>query len=383
MSQPFGLKTNTDPTAQVPFTSPAGGGNKPLPGPIIGELQFFLTDTGFTPAAGLGADVGTGTDEAVVEVRGLTKRYGRFVALDGLTFTVARGQILGFIGPNGAGKTTAIKILAGLARPSAGTAHVAGVDCVNRPRQLKRILGYMPDIFGAYDNMRVGEYLDFFGAAFGIPRRARAKRIDEVLELTRCPGFKDLFVESLSHGMRQRVGLARTLMHDPVVMILDEPANGLDPPARIEMRQLLLGLAERGKTLIVTSHILPELARICDRVAIIVRGRLRASGTLDEVGRQLSPLRTIEILLTGADGLNAAATVVSAHASDAADVSVSAAELAVRFRTAKSDEELAGLLAKLVGAGANVAQFREVQTDLEEAFMTAARAGDAEAEGAR
>jgi ABC-2 type transport system ATP-binding protein len=312
-------------------------------------------------------------------VRGLTKRYGRFVALDGLTFAVGRGQILGFIGPNGAGKTTAIKILAGLARPSAGTATVAGVDCVARPRQLKRILGYMPDIFGAYDNMRVGEYLDFFGAAFGIPRRARAKRIDEVLELTRCPGFKDLFVESLSHGMRQRVALARTLLHDPAVLILDEPANGLDPPARIEMRQLLLNLAERGKTLIVTSHILPELARICNRVAIIVRGRLRASGTLDEVARQLSPLRTVEVLFTRADSLNAAAEVVIRHAGADADVTVSTAELTVRFRTARTDEELTQLLAELVNSGAGVAQFREVQTDLEEAFMTAARAGDAEA----
>ena len=320
-----------------------------------------------------------GTDGSVVEVRDLSKRYGRFVALDRLTLSVGRGQILGFIGPNGAGKTTAIKILVGLARPTGGTATVAGVDCAARPRALKRLIGYMPDTFGSYDNMRVGEYLDFFGAAFGIPRRARAKRIDEVLEMTRCTGFKDLFVESLSHGMRQRMALARTLLHDPVVLILDEPANGLDPPARIEMRQLLLDLAGRGKTLIVTSHILPELARVCDRVAIIVRGRLRASGTLDEVARQLSPLRTIEVLLARADGLGRVAEVVRGHAEAGTEVSTSVAELAVRFRTAESEEELAGLLAELVAAGARVAQFREVQTDLEEAFMTAARAGEAEA----
>ena len=320
-----------------------------------------------------------GTDGSIIEIRDLSKRYGRFVALDRLTLSVGRGQILGFIGPNGAGKTTAIKILVGLARPTGGTATVAGVDCAARPRALKRLIGYMPDTFGSYDNMRVGEYLDFFGAAFGIPRRARAKRIDEVLEMTRCPGFKDLFVESLSHGMRQRMALARTLLHDPVVLILDEPANGLDPPARIEMRQLLLDLAGRGKTLIVTSHILPELARVCDRVAIIVRGRLRASGTLDEVARQLSPLRTIEVLLARADGLGRVAEVVRGHAEAGTEVSTSAAELAVRFRTAESEEELAGLLAELVAAGARVAQFREVQTDLEEAFMTAARAGEAEA----
>ena len=319
-----------------------------------------------------------GTDGPIVEVRGLTKKYGRFVALDGLTLSVGRGQILGFIGPNGAGKTTAIKILVGLSRPTAGSATVAGVDCVARPRQLKRLIGYMPDTFGSYDNMRVSEYLDFFGAAFGIPRRARAKRIDEVLELARCPAFKDLFVESLSHGMRQRVALARTLLHDPVALILDEPANGLDPPARIEMRHLLLDLAQRGKTLIVTSHILPELARICDRVAIIARGRLRASGTLEEVARQLSPLRTIEVLLTRAGDLAKTEGIVRGHAAPGAEIETSPAELAVRFRTAKSEAELAGLLTALVGAGAEVAQFREVQTDLEEAFMTAARAGDAE-----
>ncbi len=319
-----------------------------------------------------------GTDGPIVEVRDLTKKYGRFVALDGLTLSVGRGQILGFIGPNGAGKTTAIKILVGLSRPTAGSATVAGVDCVARPRQLKRLIGYMPDTFGSYDNMRVNEYLDFFGAAFGIPRRARVKRIDEVLELARCPQFRDLFVESLSHGMKQRVALARTLLHDPVALILDEPANGLDPPARIEMRHLLLDLAARGKTLIVTSHILPELARICDRVAIIARGRLRASGTLEEVARQLSPLRTIEVLLTRATDLTKTEGIVRGHAAPGSETEASEPELAVRFRTANSESELAGLLTQLVSAGVGVAQFREVQTDLEEAFMTAAREGDAE-----
>src|SRR3954465_15942715 len=143
---------------------------------------------------------GVSPGQPVVEVRGLTKKYGRVVALDGLTMSVERGEILGFVGPNGAGKTTTIKILVGLTRPSGGSATVAGADCVREARALKRRVGYMPDTFGSYDNMRVGEYLDFFGAAFGIPRRARAKRIDEVLEMARCQGFKDLFVESLSHG---------------------------------------------------------------------------------------------------------------------------------------------------------------------------------------
>src|SRR5687768_10174735 len=264
----------------------------------------------------------------VVEIKDLCKKYGSFVALDQLTMTVERGQILGFVGPNGAGKTTTIKILVGLAKPTSGSATLAGVDCVREARKLKRLIGYMPDTFGSYDNMRVSEYLDFFGAAFGLPRKARAKRIDEVLHTAGAQTFKDLYVETLSHGMRQRVAIARTLLHDPPALILDEPANGLDPQARIEMRQLLLGLAERGKTLIVTSHILPELARICHRVAIITRGKLRAYGTLAEIARQLSPLRTMEVLLARPDDLGRAAQVIRRHAEDGAGMEESAAESA-------------------------------------------------------
>src|ERR1700758_2223511 len=197
--------------------------------------------------------------QPVLETKALTKKYGQLVALDDLTLSVDRGEILGFVGPNGAGKTTTIKILVGLARATSGSARIAGVDCARGGRQLKRLVGYMPDTFGSYDNMRVAEYLDFFGAAFGLPRRARPRRVGEVLETAGAGSFADLYVEALSHGMKQRVAIARTLLHDPEVLILDEPANGLDPQARIEMRQLLLGLAERGKTLLVTSHELPEL----------------------------------------------------------------------------------------------------------------------------
>ncbi len=313
-----------------------------------------------------------------VETKELTKKYGSFVALDRLTLSVERGEILGFVGPNGAGKTTTIKILVGLARPTSGSAKVAGADCVAEARKIKRLVGYMPDTFGSYDNMRVGEYLDFFGAAFGIPRRERARRIGEVLETAGAASYRDLYVETLSHGMKQRVAIARTLLHDPEVLILDEPANGLDPQARIEMRQLLLDLAARGKTLLVTSHVLPELTRVCHRVAIITRGKLRAFGTLAEIARQLSQLRPMEVLLTRAEQLDAAATVVRQHVEPGAEITSSPAEAVVRFRTARTEEELADLLAVLVAAGVGVAQFREVQTDLEEAFLTVARSSDQE-----
>src|SRR6187401_1809084 len=169
------------------------------------------------------------SDKPVVVMERLTKKYGTFTALDDLTLTLYAGQILGLIGPNGAGKTTAIKILVGLIRPTAGTATIAGVDCVRDSHKIKRLVGYMPDTFGAYDNMRVREYLDFFGAAFGIRRRDRVKRLEEVMDITGTGYMRDKYVVSLSHGMQQRVGLARTLLHDPQVLILDEPVNGLDP----------------------------------------------------------------------------------------------------------------------------------------------------------
>ncbi|HEX3147735.1 MAG TPA: ABC transporter ATP-binding protein [Gemmataceae bacterium] len=309
---------------------------------------------------------------AVVEINGLSKKYGSFLALDELTLSVERGQILGFIGPNGAGKTTTIKILVGLARPTAGTATVAGIDCVSQARRVKRLIGYMPDTFGSYDNMRVREYLDFFGAAFRIPRKERVRRIDEVLEVAGASTFKDLFVEGLSHGMRQRVAIARTLLHDPVALIMDEPANGLDPPARIEMRRLLVDLADRGKTLIVTSHILPELARVCHRIAILAKGKLRAYGTMEEIARQLNPQRTMEVLLARREDVARAVEIVQRKLEPGTDVTASTTEAAVRFRTALAEEELSRILAELVAAGASVTQFREVQTDLEAAFMTVA-----------
>jgi ABC-2 type transport system ATP-binding protein len=319
------------------------------------------------------ATSGPADQQAVLCLNQLTKRYGSFTALDDLTLNLHAGQILGLIGPNGAGKTTTIKILVGLIRPTSGTASIAGVDCVRDARQVKRLVGYMPDKFGSYDNMRVREYLDFFGAAFDMPSRERSQRVDEVMELTGTAYMKDRFVESLSHGMQQRVGLARTLIHDPKVLILDEPVNGLDPQARIEMRDLLIELARQGKTLMVTSHILPELARICHQVAIITHGKLRAFGTVEEIGQQVSQQRTIEIHLVSANQVSAVAKALRKLIEQDAEVVEAHTEATVRFRTARSETELGAVLSQLVKAGANITQFREVQTDLEEAFMSFAR----------
>ena len=312
----------------------------------------------------------------VVEITDLTKRYGEFSALDSLTLSVDRGTILGFIGHNGAGKTTTIRILVGLARPTSGTATIAGADCVKQARKVKHLVGYMPDRFGSYSNMRVREYLDFFGAAFGIKRRVRNQRIDEVLDVTASRYMQDRYVEALSHGMQQRIGIARTLLHQPEVLILDEPANGLDPQARIEMREILLRLADLGKTLIVTSHILPELARICNQVAILHRGKLQACGSLEEVTRQFQQNRMIEVELAGAGEIDEAVRVLSQHSDAAGDVVPSAAESIVRFRTEKRDAELGNILSALVNANVRVTQFREVASDLEEAYLSVTRGKD-------
>lgn len=318
-------------------------------------------------------DGGMNSDKPVVAIEHLTKRYGNFTALEDLSLTLSAGQILGLIGPNGAGKTTAIKILVGLARPTSGTARIGDADCVADARRIKHLVGYMPDRFGSYDNMRVREYLDFFGAAFGIPRRKRIQRIDEVMETTGTTYMRDRFVESLSHGMQQRVGVARTLLHDPQVLILDEPANGLDPQARIEMRDLLIRLAKLGKTLMVTSHILSELSRICDQIAILTHGKLRAFGTVEEIGRMVSQQRTIEAQLISAEQIAAASEVIRRMIESDAELIASPEESAVRFRTALPEAQLGDLLAELVRSGIRVTQFRELQTDLEEAFLSFAR----------
>jgi ABC-2 type transport system ATP-binding protein len=318
------------------------------------------------------------TTNELISIQGLTKKYGDKVALDSLDLSIPTGQILGLIGPNGAGKTTTIKILVGLARPTSGTAHVAGVDCVRNAKKIKRMVGYMPDKFGSYENMRVLEYLDFFGAAFGLKRRDRRRRIEEVMEMSGTTYMRDMLVDSLSHGMSQRLGITRTLLHDPQVLILDEPANGLDPLARIEMRELLLKLADAGKTLLVTSHILPELSRICHRIAILAQGKLRACGNVAEISRQISPRRTMEVQLNAEADVSQAAEVIRRHMEDEDEVVPAPAERLVRCRTLKSEAELGELLATLVSSGIQVTQFRELQTDLEEAFMTFAResAGD-------
>ncbi|MBC8218187.1 MAG: ABC transporter ATP-binding protein, partial [Planctomycetes bacterium] len=219
----------------------------------------------------------------MIKTQNLSKDYGNLTAVANLNLTIERGDIFGFIGPNGAGKTTTMRILVTLLEPTHGTAFIDGLDVRRHGKKVRRLVGYMPDFMGVYDDLKVFEYLEFFAAAFGIERRKRKGIVEGVLELTDLQSKQSATVDSLSRGMQQRLGLARVLIHDPKVLILDEPASGLDPRARIEIRELLRELKRMGKTIMISSHILSELEEICDHVGIIEHGRMVFSGTLDEI----------------------------------------------------------------------------------------------------
>jgi ABC-2 type transport system ATP-binding protein len=237
--------------------------------------------------------------ELAIRTSGLTKRYGTLFAVDSLDLEVPRGTIFGLIGPNGAGKSTTFSILASLLAPTAGEVEVGGVDPVADPLGVRRQVGYMPDVMGVYDGLRVSEYLEFFAAAYRLPASGWPALIDGLLELVDLSGKRDAFVDSLSRGMKQRLSLARALVHDPAILILDEPASGLDPRARIDLRGLLAELAAMGKTVLISSHILAELEEMCSHVAILETGRLLASGTPREIAGRMSAARTVVVRLAG------------------------------------------------------------------------------------
>ncbi len=222
----------------------------------------------------------------VIETRNLTKRFGNLVALDNLSLTLNKGDVFGFIGPNGAGKSTTMKILSGLLEQSDGDAFVLGKNVNTNGDFVRRNVGYMPDFLGVYDDLTVTEYLDFFASAYSIPRQQRRKIVEDVLELTDLAYKRDALVDSLSRGMTQRLSLARVLVHDPPILLLDEPASGLDPRARIEMRELLKELQRLGKTMIVSSHILSELGEFCNKLGIVERGKMLVFGTIDDLMSQ-------------------------------------------------------------------------------------------------
>lgn len=229
----------------------------------------------------------------MIEVRNLKKTYNGTPAVDDLSFTIERGDVFGFIGPNGAGKTTTMRILATLIDPTDGEVRVDGVSVVDEPEVVRLLLGYMPDYYGVYDGIRVWEYLDFFAASYDYRRHERISVIDDVMALTDLTPLRDKLVATLSKGMKQRLCLAKTLIHDPKVLILDEPAAGLDPRARIELRELIRELARMGKTIMISSHILTELSDMCNAVGVIERGKLLACGKIEEIQRRMQPVQLV------------------------------------------------------------------------------------------
>jgi ABC-2 type transport system ATP-binding protein len=304
----------------------------------------------------------------MIETVDLTKKYGDFVALDSLDLKLEQGDLFGFIGPNGAGKTTTIRILATLLAPTWGEAYVCGYSVHTHPREIRRAIGYMPDVFGVYDDMRVREYLEFFAAAYRIDGPDRRRVAERSLELVDLGSKRDELVTSLSRGMTQRLGLARVLLHDPQVLLLDEPASGLDPRARIEMRNLLKRLQSMGKTILVSSHILPELADICNRVGIIEYGRLLACGGVREL---LAGLRTSPSLRLRVAGDPGPAARLLAGCPEVASATVQDGEILVTLGPGTSDP--APLVNRLVAAGFGVTGLREEEINLETAFLELTR----------
>ena len=317
---------------------------------------------------------------AIIETRNLVKRYGRLTAVDDVSLSVEEGAIYGFVGPNGAGKTSTMRILTTLLQPTSGQAWVAGHSVSHDPRGVRRAIGYMPDFFGVYDDMKVWEYLDFFAACYDVPEAQRPALIGDLMELVDLSHRKDDLVDTLSRGMKQRLCLARTLAHDPRVLILDEPASGLDPRARIEIRELLLELARLGKTIFFSTHILADVAEICSEIGIIEAGRLVAHGKPEEMHRRLIPHRRLAVTLLGQaaqaqEALRQFDKVenVEELKSGANGGEGAAGRTTLHVDFAGDDEAVAALLADMVRQGLPVIHLSEETRDLEEVFMRATK----------
>jgi ABC-2 type transport system ATP-binding protein len=303
----------------------------------------------------------------MIETRDLTKMYGDLYALDRLTLKLEKGDVYGFIGPNGAGKTTTMRILATLLNPSWGEATVCGYSIYNGAKDIRRTMGYMPDFFGVYDDMKVIEYLEFFAAAYRIKGPERRRKCDQVLELVDLGYKRDALVTSLSRGMTQRLGLARVLLHEPQVLLLDEPASGLDPRARIEMRGLLKELRNMGKTILVSSHILPELADICNKIGIIEKGRLLFDGDVQSAIRQVRQ-RTVLSVQVGNNLNHQARDHLASHA-DVASVELKDDDQRLVVTLQESVTDGTFIAEILVKAGFRLKTLKEEEIDLEDVFM--------------
>jgi len=297
-------------------------------------------------------------------IENLVKRYGKFNAVDNLCLEIGKSQIFGFVGANGAGKTTTMKIVAGLLKQTDGKVLVDGVNIENYPVDYKKKIGYMPDFFGVYDDLKVMEYLDFYGGVYGVAKAERPKIADQLLELVNLTDKKEAYVDSLSRGMKQRLCLARSLIHNPDLLILDEPASGLDPKARVEMKEILKELKDMGKTIIISSHILPELAELCTSIGIIEKGKMIVSGTVEEIMEKVSHKKTIRVRVL--HDLEPMVKLLREQPS-IGTINTHNDYLDAEFNGTK--ETMAEILKLSVGSGVPVISFNEVDRNLESAFM--------------
>lgn len=313
---------------------------------------------------------------AIIETHSLIKRYGKLEAVSDLNLVVPEGAIYGFVGPNGAGKTSTMRILTTLMRPTSGEAFVAGYEVTKDPRNVRRAIGYMPDFFGVYDDMRVWEYLDFFAACYDIPERERTSLVDDLLDLVDLSHRKNDMVDKLSRGMKQRLCLARTLAHDPQVLILDEPASGLDPRARIEIRELLVELANMGKTVFFSSHILADVSEICTHIGIIEAGQMVAQGSMEDMQRQLMPHREIRITFLSVEERDKAKRLIGAVEGILDVIEIEATDKGrprLRIQYSGDDEGVAMISRKLSEAEIAIVGFSEEERNLEAVFMRATK----------
>jgi len=308
----------------------------------------------------------------MLKITNLVKRYGKFTAVDNLSMEISEGQIFGFVGANGAGKTTTMRIIAGLLQPTSGEVLVDGEDILSSSRKVKRKIGYMPDFFGVYDDLKVDEYMNFYAGIYGIPYRERKGITDQLLELVDLSHKRDVYVDSLSRGMKQRLCLARSLIHDPKLLILDEPASGLDPRARVEMKNILRELKNMGKTILISSHILSELAQMCTVIGIIDKGKMTACGTVEEISDKMT--RTGRLKIKVMDKLEQAVKLLQEHTS-IGEIAINGD--IVEADTGADEQELSVILKRLVTQDIPVVSFARTGGSLESVFMKLTEGSDA------
>ncbi|ACX67431.1 ABC-2 type transport system ATP-binding protein [Paenibacillus sp. cl141a] len=309
----------------------------------------------------------------MIEIRNLSKRYGAFHALKDISLHIEKGTVFGFVGPNGAGKSTTMSILATLMLPTSGVAKVGGYDVTQHPKEVRKRIGYMPDFFGVYDQLKSTEYLHFYGASYGIPRAEREQLIPQLLELVNLSDKADTYVDSLSRGMKQRLCLARCLVHDPEVLILDEPASGLDPRARIEMREILKELKLMGKTIIISSHILPELAEMVDEIGVIEHGEMVAQGKVADIQSRLRVKKVIHIRT-----LEREEELAEKLRDEPFVTSVLTDNTGVHVHYGGDDAQQSALLRQVVSWEIPIVSFQEAQSNLEDVFLEITKGGPRE-----